>query len=89
MSELLTQLGLEITVSAICEFWHKAGFTRHRLQTYALQRDDALRCQFASDVSLYSIEMLIPYVKRGLTAEILSGLKGTASEESQQDHRSY
>lgn len=58
-SELLSQLGLEITESALCKFLHKAGFTRQRLKTYAIQRDEVLRTQFASDVSLYSKEMLI------------------------------
>lgn len=57
-SELLSQLGL-ITNSAICKFLHKAGFTRQRLQTCASQRDEALRAQFSSDVSLYSRDMFI------------------------------
>ena len=56
-SELLSQLGLDITVSAICKFLHKAGLTR--LKTCAIQRYEALRTQFASDVSLYSTEMLV------------------------------
>lgn len=58
-SELLSQLGLEITVSAICKFLYKAGLSKQRLKTYAIQRDEALRTQFALDVSLYSTEMLV------------------------------
>ena len=57
--ELQTQLGLNVSQSALCKFLHKTGFTRQRLSTYALQRDECLRSQFAADVSLYSPEMLI------------------------------
>ena len=58
-NELNLQLGVDISASALCVFLHKAGFTRQRLQLYAIQRDEVLRVQFAEDVSLYSREMLI------------------------------
>lgn len=57
--ELILHLGLDITLSAICKFLHKAGLTRQRLKTYALQRDEHLRAQFSADVSLYNTEMLV------------------------------
>ena len=57
--ELQTQLGLDISQGALCKFLHKTGFTRQRLFTYALQRDEYLRAQFAVDISLYSPEMLV------------------------------
>jgi len=57
--ELQTQLGLNNSQGALCKFLHKTGFTRQRLSTYALQRDEYLRAQFAVDISLYSPEMLI------------------------------
>ena len=58
-NEVLLQLGLDITVSAICKFLDGIGFTRQRIRTYASQRDDTLRAQFVSDVSLYSRDMII------------------------------
>lgn len=58
-SELLLQLGLDVTVSAICKFLDRAGLTRQRIRIYAIQRDETLRAQFASDVSLYSRDMII------------------------------
>ena len=57
--ELQSQLGINISQGALCKFLHKTGFKRQRLSTYALQRDECLRAQFAADVSLYSPEMLI------------------------------
>ena len=57
--ELQSQLGLEVTESAVCKFLHKAGFTRQRLSTYTVQRNDMLRTQFAEDVALYKPEMLV------------------------------
>lgn len=59
VSEVNAVLGLEITESAVCKFLHKAGFTHHKLATYALQRDDSLRAQFVADVSLYQRETLL------------------------------
>ena len=58
-TELLQELGVKVTESAICVYLHKAGFTRQRLKLYAVQRDDNLRAKFASDVSLYNLDMLI------------------------------
>ena len=58
-TELLHELGIDVTESAICVYLHKAGFTRQRLRVYAIQRDDNLRAKFASDVSLYNLDMLI------------------------------
>ena len=40
---MLLQLGLDITVSAICKFLDGIGFTRQRISTYTSQRDDTLR----------------------------------------------
>ena len=43
----------------MCKFLKKAGFSHHKLATYALQRDDTLRAQYASDVSLYQRDSLL------------------------------
>ena len=58
-NELLHELGVDVTESAICVYLQKAGFTRQRLRVYAIQRDDDLRALFASDVSLYNRDMLL------------------------------
>ena len=59
VSEVSTVLGLDITESAVCKFLKRIGFTHHKLATYALQRDDTLRQQFVSDVSLHNRETLL------------------------------
>lgn len=58
-SEKVCTLGLDITESAVCNFLSKVGFTCQRLATYALQRDEDLRRQFVTDVSLYAQDTLI------------------------------
>jgi len=57
--EVQLNLGIDVTESALCTFLHKAGFTRQRLQLYAIQRNEDLRAQFVLDVSLYSPHMLL------------------------------
>ena len=66
--ELKTQIDLDVSLSAICKFLHKCG---QRLCTYALQRDETRRAQFATVVSLYRPEMLlflgeIPFERRAI-----------------------
>ncbi len=58
-SELDSQLYLDVSVSGICRFLHANGFTHQRLQTCALQRNECLRQQYITDMSVYSPEMLI------------------------------
>ena len=57
--ELETILLLEVSLSTICRFLQESGFTRQRLYTTALQRDEFLKQQYISDVSVYSPEMLV------------------------------
>ena len=45
--------------SSICRFLKKMRFTRQKLKVIAKQRDDLLRAQFVSEVSLYEAPMLI------------------------------
>ena len=59
VSELSAVLDLDVTESAVCKFLKKVGFTHHKLATFALQRDDTLRKQFVSDVSLYQRDTLL------------------------------
>ena len=58
-SELLSEIGVDVTVTAICKFLHKSGFTKQKAKMHAIQRDEALSSKFALDVSLYSREMLV------------------------------
>ena len=59
MSEVGTVLGLDISASAVYKFLKKIGFTHHKLETYALQRDDTLCQQYVTDVSTYPCETLL------------------------------
>ena len=43
----------------MCKFLRKVGFTHHKLAIFALQRDDSIRKQFVSDVSLYQRDTLL------------------------------
>ena len=57
--ELIEATGVDVSTSAICRCLKKVGFSRQRMKLIAIQRDDSLRAQFVSDVSLYEPEMLI------------------------------
>ena len=56
---LVEQTGIAVCLSTICRFLHRIGFSRQKLRIVAIQRDDFLRTQFVSDVSIYEPEMLI------------------------------
>ena len=57
--ELSETTGADISAMSIFQFLHRVGFTRQRMRYAALQRDEQLRSQFASDVSIYNPDMLI------------------------------
>ena len=56
---LCDMLMMYISLSSICKFLHKSGFTCQKLRCVALQQDILLREQFAIDVSLYSPDMFV------------------------------
>ena len=58
-TELFDETGACLSLSAICRFLQKIGFTHQRLRLAALQRDDFLRSQFALEVAIYNREMFI------------------------------
>ncbi len=58
-TELVQEYGAELSLSTICMFLHKTGFTRQKLRVAAPQHDDFLRFQFVSDVSIYDPETLV------------------------------
>ena len=57
--DLYDTTATEISLSAICRFLQRVGFSRQKLKLVAKQRDEDLRAQFAYDVAMYKPEMLI------------------------------
>ena len=51
--------GTEISVSAICKFLRKQGFSHKRLTYRALQRSEELRSEYLSEMSLYEPQTLV------------------------------
>ena len=47
-----------LVMLCICKFMHKVGFIRQKMKLVSLQRDEEIRAQFTSDVSIYKPEML-------------------------------
>ena len=58
-SEILQTLFIDISLSTICKFLSKNGFSRQKLYTTALQQDQFQRQLYILDVSLYSTDMFI------------------------------
>ena len=57
--ELCEQTGTEISLSTICNFLHKNGFTRQKLIKVAIEKNEELRTKFRADVSLFKPEMFV------------------------------
>ena len=51
--ELVWMFGLSISLSSLCNFLKKNNFTRKKMQLVASQRNEELRAEFVSDVSMY------------------------------------
>lgn len=64
--ELFELSGADVSCSAICKLLAGVGYTRQKLKFAALQRDQLLRSQFVSDVSIYEKEMLVFVDESGL-----------------------
>ena len=58
-TELQQTLLISVSISTICKFLKKNGFTRQKLRITALQRDECLRQKYVVDMSVYSPEMLV------------------------------
>ena len=58
-NELQNTLLLDLDTSTICRFLHTSGFSRQRLRTVAIQRDEVLRLRYTQDMSVFSAEMLV------------------------------
>lgn len=57
--EIQWMFALDISLSTLCTFLRKNGFSRRKMQLVALQQDKELRATFASDVSLYKPNFMI------------------------------
>ncbi len=57
--EIAQTTGTEVSVSTICNFLHKSGFSRKKLSVVALQRSEEIRAQYRLEVSIYKPEMMV------------------------------
>ena len=57
--EVLKVTNVELAQSTICQFLHRHNFSRQKMHITATRRDEALRLQFAGDLSVYKSEMFI------------------------------
>ena len=57
--ELATTTGTHISIPTICKFLHQNGFTRKKISRVALQRSEAERVQYKSDISVYNPDMFV------------------------------
>ena len=51
--------GVELSESSICKFLHDSNFSRQTMTLRATQIDENLRARFVSDISVYSVDMII------------------------------
>jgi transposase len=65
-TELFEITGANVSCSTICKLLSSVGYTRQKMKFAALQRDQLLRSQFVSDVSMYSKDMLVFLDESGL-----------------------
>ena len=57
--EVCVSTGVYVGIPSLCTFLRKTNFTRQKLQLIARQRDEELRRQFLTEVSLYTPEMCL------------------------------
>ena len=58
--------GADVSCSSICKLLSRVGYTRQKVKFAALQRDELLRSQFFSDISIYDKDMLVFVDESGL-----------------------
>ena len=59
LDEIYQLTGTHLSASLLCNFLKTSGFTRQKMERFAIQRSDELRFKFESDVSLYEHHMLV------------------------------
>lgn len=76
-----------MSLSAICKFLHKNGFTRRRLTKVALQRSEKERQQYVCDLSVYKPEMFVFLDETGSDRRMPCDALGTVSKADQPNPR--
>ena len=56
---LVRETGTVISVSSICNFLHKQGFSRQKMVRVAIQRSNQLRARFKDDMSIFTPDMFV------------------------------
>lgn len=57
--EMQSVTGTVVSASTICRALKKRGFTRKKLNLFALQRSNVLRAKYQAEISVYNTDMLI------------------------------
>ena len=56
---LKNETGTEVSITTICNFLHKNGFTRQKLTRVAVQRNEELRIRYKQDISIFNPDMFV------------------------------
>ena len=59
---LLQQTGTDVSLSSICNFLCKQGFTRQKMTRVAIQRSDELRAKFRENMSIFSVPQMFVFI---------------------------
>ena len=57
--EVYTVTGVDVSATSLCNFLKCSGFSCQKMRIVAKQRDDELRSEFITDVSIYERHMLV------------------------------
>lgn len=58
-AEIKEITGSDISAGSICNFFHAQGFSRQKMQLVAKQRCNSLRLAYATEVSIYNVDMFV------------------------------
>lgn len=56
---LLLTYGTEVSIATICRFLHSSSFSRTKIRSVALQRNDECRASYFAEVALYNPDMFV------------------------------
>jgi len=74
--ELRTSLHLEISLTALSHFLKENNFTRQKLSLIARQRNEDLRHEFISDISIFKSHIFVFFDKTSIDSVMLFGGMG-------------
>ena len=78
--QLHQALGVIVSVSTICRTMKFMGCTRQVIRHIAIQRSDAMRAKFMSEISIHDPSMFVGLMKAAVTEGIAQGNLATALE---------